>query len=200
MRSFFLILVLLLPLHSIAATSKKLLIAGDSLSAGYGLTLEQSWPVLLQQQLSARQSPWHIHNASISGETSAGVLARLPALLSKHKPDVVLIEIGGNDGLRGFPPAKLRQNLQQIITLIQQQQVEPILMQIRIPPNYGPRYTEQFEAIYPTLAKENGIRLWPFFMDQIAINPELMQPDGIHPNAKAQPIIRDFVARLIIEM
>lgn len=200
MRSFFLILVLLLPLHSVAATSKKLLIAGDSLSAGYGLTLEQSWPVLLQQQLSARQSPWHIHNASISGETSAGVLARLPALLSKHKPDVVLIEIGGNDGLRGFPPAKLRQNLQQIITLIQQQQVEPILMQIRIPPNYGPRYTEQFEAIYPTLAKENGIRLWPFFMDQIAINPELMQPDGIHPNAKAQPIIRDFVARLIIEM
>lgn len=200
MRSFFLILVLLLPLHSIATTSKKLLIAGDSLSAGYGLTLEQSWPVLLQQQLSARQSPWHIHNASISGETSAGVLARLPALLSKHKPDVVLIEIGGNDGLRGFPPAKLRQNLQQIITLIQQQQVEPILMQIRIPPNYGPRYTEQFEAIYPTLAKENGIRLWPFFMDQIAINPELMQPDGIHPNAKAQPIIRDFVARLIIEM
>lgn len=200
MRSFFLILVLLLPLHSVAATSKKLLIAGDSLSAGYGLTLEQSWPVLLQQQLSAQQTPWHIHNASISGETSGGVLARLPALLSKHKPDVVLIEIGGNDGLRGFPPAKLRQNLQQIITLIQQQQVEPILMQIRIPPNYGPRYTEQFEAIYPTLAKENGIRLWPFFMDQIAINPELMQPDGIHPNAKAQPIIRDFVARLIIEM
>ncbi len=200
MRSFFLILVLLLPLQILAANSKKLLIAGDSLSAGYGLALEQSWPVLLQQQLSASKSPWQIHNASISGETIAGVVARLPALLEKHKPDVVLIEIGGNDGLRGFPPAKLRQNLQQIITLVQQHQSVPILMQIRIPPNYGPRYTEQFEAIYPALATANDIRLWPFFMDQIAINPELMLPDGIHPNAKAQPIIRDFVARLIIEM
>lgn len=200
MRSFFLILVLLLPLQSLAATSKKLLIAGDSLSAGYGLSLEQSWPVLLQQQLSDSQSPWHIHNASISGETSAGVLARLPALLDKHQPDVVLIEIGGNDGLRGFPPAKLRQNLQQIISLVQQKKMLPVLMQIRIPPNYGPRYTEQFEAIYPALASANKIQLWPFFMDQIAINPELMQPDGVHPNAKAQPIIRDFVARLISEM
>jgi acyl-CoA thioesterase-1 len=200
MRSFFLILVLLLPLQSVAAASKKLLIAGDSLSAGYGLTLEQSWPVLLQQQLTANNSPWQIHNASISGETSAGVLARLPALLSKHNPDVVLIEIGGNDGLRGFPPAKLRQNLQQIINMVKQQQSVPVLMQIRIPPNYGPRYTEQFEAIYPALASQNEIMLWPFFMDQIAINPALMLPDGIHPNAKAQPIIRDFVAKLIAEM
>lgn len=183
-----------------AAASKKLLIAGDSLSAGYGLTLEQSWPVLLQQQLTANNSSWQIHNASISGETSAGVLARLPALLSKHNPDVVLIEIGGNDGLRGFPPAKLRQNLQQIINMVKQQQSVPVLMQIRIPPNYGPRYTEQFEAIYPALASQNEIMLWPFFMDQIAINPALMLPDGIHPNAKAQPIIRDFVAKLIAEM
>jgi len=200
MRSFFLILLLLLPLHSFAANSKKLLIAGDSLSAGYGLSLPQSWPELLQQQLAAANSPWQIHNASISGETSAGVLARLPALLAQHQPDLVLIEIGGNDGLRGFPPAKLRQNLEQIITMVKQHQSEPVLMQIRIPPNYGPRYTEQFEAVYPALAKANNIRLWPFFMDDIAIKPELMQPDGIHPNAKAQPIIRDFVAKLLLEM
>lgn len=200
MRSFFLILLLLLPLHNFAANSKKLLIAGDSLSAGYGLSLPQSWPELLQQQLAAANSPWQIHNASISGETSAGVLARLPALLAQHQPDLVLIEIGGNDGLRGFPPAKLRQNLEQIITMVKQHQSEPVLMQIRIPPNYGPRYTEQFEAVYPALAKANNIRLWPFFMDDIAIKPELMQPDGIHPNAKAQPIIRDFVAKLLLEM
>ena len=200
MRLIFLVLLTLASLYSHAATAKKLLIAGDSLSAGYNLTLEQSWPVLLQQSLNAANSQWTLHNASISGETSGGVLARLPDLLKTHQPDAVLIEIGGNDGLRGFPPARLQQNLSQIIKLIQQHGAKPILMQIRVPPNYGPRYTEQFTAIYPALAGEFNIPLWPFFMDKIATEAHLMQSDGIHPNNKAQPIIRDLMLQLVLEM
>lgn len=199
MRVIFLFAILCLNLLA-PASAKTLLIAGDSLSAGYGLSATQSWPALLQQSLQQQASDWTIHNASISGETSAGVLARLPALLKQHQPAVVLIEIGGNDGLRGFPVTRLRQNLTQIIGLVKAAGAEPILMQIRIPPNYGPKYTEQFIAVYPELASSAQIRLWPFFMDQIATQPELMQADGIHPNAKAQPIIRDFMLKLIKEM
>lgn len=200
MRLIFLIFLVLASLQSHAATAKKLLITGDSLSAGYNMPLAQSWPALLQQSLTATGSHWMIQNASISGETSGGVLARLPALLDTHRPDAVLIEIGGNDGLRGFPPARLQENLRQIIQLIKQHGASPVLMQIRIPPNYGPRYTEQFIAVYPALAAEFNIPLWPFFMDQIATNPALMLPDGIHPNAKAQPIIRDLMLKLVTEM
>lgn len=188
-----------LPVSAVAAT-KTLLILGDSLSAGYGLSQPQSWPALLQQSLEQKKSPWRIHNASISGETSGGALARLPALLQQHKPAAVLIEIGGNDGLRGFPVNRLRQNLQQLIALSKAAGATPVLMQIRIPPNYGPRYTEQFVAVYAELAAQHQIKLWPFFMDNIAVRPELMQADAIHPNAKAQPIIRDFMLPFIEEM
>jgi acyl-CoA thioesterase-1 len=202
MRLFFLIFVLLisaqLPVQ--AAATKTLLIVGDSLSAGYGLPQQQSWPVLLQQRLIDQKSPWRIQNASISGETSGGALARLPALLQQHKPAVVLIEIGGNDGLRGFPVSRLRQNLEQLIRLSQAAGATPVLMQIRIPPNYGPRYTEQFVAVYAEVAQNHQIKLWPFFMDKIAVQPELMQADGIHPNAKAQGIIRDLMLPYIEEM
>ncbi len=199
MRVIFLLAILCLNLLA-SASAKTLLIAGDSLSAGYGLPTAQSWPALLQQSLQQQGTDWTLHNASISGETSAGVLARLPALLKQYQPAAVLIEIGGNDGLRGFPVMKLKQNLQQIIEQVKAAGAEPILMQIRIPPNYGPKYTEQFVAVYPELAKTAQIRLWPFFMDQIATQPELMQADGIHPNSKAQPIIRDFMLTLIKEM
>ncbi len=199
MRVIFLLAILCLNLLA-SASAKTLLIAGDSLSAGYGLPTAQSWPALLQQSLQQQGTDWTLQNASISGETSAGVLARLPALLKQYQPAAVLIEIGGNDGLRGFPVMKLKQNLQQIIEQVKAAGAEPILMQIRIPPNYGPKYTEQFVAVYPELAKTAQIRLWPFFMDQIATQPELMQADGIHPNSKAQPIIRDFMLTLIKEM
>lgn len=183
-----------------AAATKTLLIVGDSLSAGYGLPQQQSWPVLLQQRLIETKSLWRIQNASISGETSGGALARLPALLQQHQPAVVLIEIGGNDGLRGFPVPRLRQNLEQLIKLSQDAGATPILMQIRIPPNYGPRYTEQFVSVYAEIAQSHQIKLWPFFMDKIALQPELMQADGIHPNANAQSIIRDFMLPYIEEM
>ena len=199
---FFLLFVLLISaqLPAQAAATKTLLIVGDSLSAGYGLPQQQSWPVLLQQRLAEKKSPWRIQNASISGETSGGALARLPALLQQYQPAVVLIEIGGNDGLRGFPVPRLRQNLEQLIKLSQTAGATPVLMQIRIPPNYGPRYTEQFVAVYADVAQNHQIKLWPFFMDKIAVQPELMQADGIHPNAQAQSIIRDLMLPYIEEM
>ncbi len=158
---------------------------------------QQGWVHLLQQQLEKNQSSWTLVNASISGETTAGGLARLPELMAKHQPQAVLIELGGNDGLRGFPIIQIEKNLQQLIAEVTKHQAKPILMQIRIPPNYGPRYTKQFVALYPALAEKYQATHWPFFMDQIAVKPELMQADGIHPNEQAQPIIRDFIAPLL---
>jgi acyl-CoA thioesterase-1 len=133
------------------------------------------------------------------GETTAGGLARLPALLKQYKPDAVLIELGGNDGLRGFTIDTVQANLSSIISLVLQNNATPILMQIRIPPNYGPRYGKQFSDLYPKLAEKHQITLWPFFMDNIAIHSELMLPDGIHPNSKAQPLISEFVGKLLAE-
>lgn len=161
-----------------------MLILGDSLSAGYGLPTEQSWPQMLDRELAY----WTFTNASISGETSQGALNRLPALLAT-KPDALLIEIGANDGLRGYPVPRIRTNIQQIIDMAKQAQIKVVLMQIRIPPNYGPRYTQQFETMYQELATENELVFWPFFMEKIAVDPTLIQPDGLHPNAKGQPVI-----------
>lgn len=154
----------------------------------------QGWPHLLQQN-----THWQLINASISGETTAGGLARLPGLLSQHSPDAVLIELGGNDGLRGFAVATAKANLNEIISLVKHHRATPILMQIRIPPNYGPRYVQQFSAIYPQLAQQQQIELWPFFMDDIASDADLMLPDGIHPNQAAQPLISEFVGKLLAD-
>ena len=196
MRFCFTILVLLFSL-SLQAATQKLLILGDSLSAGYGMQQQQGWVHLLQQQLEKNQSPWTLVNASISGETTAGGLARLPELMTKHQPQAVLIELGGNDGLRGFPIAQIEKNLQQLLAEVKKHQAQPILMQKRIPPNYGPRYTKQFVALYPALAEKHQATYWPFFMDQVAVKPELMLADGIHPNEQAQPIIRDLIAPML---
>ena len=189
MRIVFFLLILLFQ-HT--AFAQKLLVLGDSLSAAYGLQTHQGWVHLLQDK-----THWQLINASISGETTAGGLARLPALLSEHKPDAVLIELGGNDGLRGFALNIIETNLSDMITLVKQHDATPVLMQIRIPPNYGPRYGQQFSKIYPQLAEKHQIRLWPFFMDEIAIDNDLMLGDGIHPNAKAQPKISEFVSELL---
>lgn len=191
MRIVFFLLILF---FQQSAFAQKLLVLGDSLSAAYGLQQQQGWVHLLQDK-----TQWQLINASISGETTAGGLARLPALLSEHKPDAVLIELGGNDGLRGFALNLIETNLGDIITLIKQHDATPVLMQIRIPPNYGPRYGQQFSKIYPQLAEKHQIQLWPFFMDDIAVNSELMLGDGIHPNAKAQPKISEFVSELLAE-
>jgi len=188
------IFFVLLSLFSQLAVAQKLLILGDSLSAAYGLQQHQGWVQLLQNS-----TDWQLINASISGETTAGGKARLPALLAQHKPDAVLIELGGNDGLRGFNVNSVESNLSEIITLIKQHTATPVLMQIRIPPNYGPRYGQQFSKIYSKLADKHQIPLWPFFMDHIAVNQDLMLADGIHPNVDAQPLISAFVGKLLAE-
>ncbi len=188
-------LVIVMFLFSQPLLAQKLMILGDSLSAAYGLQESQGWPALL-----AEKTELTLVNASISGETTGGGLARLPALLAQHQPDWVLIELGGNDGLRGFNPDLIANQLREIITLVKQHNAVPLLMQIRIPPNYGPRYVQRFTDIYPTLAAEQQITLWPFFMDEIAIRPELMMQDGIHPNSDAQPLIRDFMYELVSQL
>jgi acyl-CoA thioesterase-1 len=177
--------------------AQTLLVLGDSLSAGYQMQLEQSWPALLNQKWQEEGSKHTLLNASISGETTQGALARLPALLKEHNPDWLLIELGGNDGLRGFAPTITRQNLASMIALAKEQQTRVVLTQIQLPRNYGARYLRQFEQIFPELAQANDLPLLPFFMDDIALRPELMMNDGIHPTPAAQPQIRDKVARFM---
>lgn len=169
------------------AKTNKLLILGDSLSAGYGLTQEQSWVSLLQN--AWQDAAISVVNAAISGETTDGALARLPRLLSQHQPSHVYIELGGNDGLQGHPVAKIRANLAKIIRASQAAGSDVILQQMQIPTNYGRRYTMLFSQSFESLAEEYGVTLLPFFLTDIALKPSLMQADGIHPNAEAQPII-----------
>ncbi|MFQ2061900.1 arylesterase [Aeromonas veronii] len=180
-----------------SAQAQTLLVLGDSLSAGYQMQVEQSWPALLNQKWQEEGGKHTLLNASISGETTQGALARLPALLKEHKPDWLLIELGGNDGLRGFAPTITRQNLASMIALAKEQQTSVVLTQIQLPRNYGARYLRQFEQIFPELAQANDLPLLPFFMDDIALRPELMMNDGIHPTPAAQPQIRDKVARFM---
>ncbi|MFQ1649510.1 arylesterase [Aeromonas veronii] len=180
-----------------SAQAQTLLVLGDSLSAGYQMQVEQSWPALLNQKWQEEGGKHTLLNASISGETTQGALARLPALLNEHKPDWLLIELGGNDGLRGFAPTITRQNLASMIALAKEQQTRVVLTQIQLPRNYGARYLRQFEQIFPELAQANDLPLLPFFMDDIALRPELMMNDGIHPTPAAQPQIRDKVARFM---
>lgn len=176
--------------------AQTLLVLGDSLSAGYNMQAKQSWPALLDKQWQP-QGQHRLINASVSGETTQGALARLPDLLTTHQPDWLLIELGGNDGLRGFPPSLTEKNIDNMIVLAKSQNIAVVLTQIRLPPNYGKRYIQQFEQIYPALAKQHEVALLPFFLDDIATRPELMMNDGIHPKASAQPLIRDKVQQFV---
>ncbi|EIA3112072.1 TPA: multifunctional acyl-CoA thioesterase I/protease I/lysophospholipase L1 [Vibrio cholerae] len=181
-------------LFSAAASSKTLLVLGDSLSAGYEMPIEQAWPSLLADELVEQGQIVTVVNGSISGDTTGNGLARLPSLLSQHQPDTVLIELGANDGLRGFPPQTVTHNLTTMIEQIQAQNAKVILMQIRIPPNYGKRYSDAFYQIYPSLAEQFSIPLIPFFLEQVILKPEWMMADGLHPKPEAQPWIAKFVA------
>jgi len=172
-----------------------ILLLGDSLSASYGMKQNQGWVHLLNQELKQDNSPYTITNASISGETTSGGLSRLPGILSNEKVDFLLIELGGNDGLRGFPPKLIKNNLLQLIDLAKDKNIPVAIIDIRIPPNYGPRYNKLFSDVFKQVAEESQIPLIPFFMEQVAIKPELMQQDGIHPNQEAQPMIADFMAK-----
>lgn len=176
--------------------AQSVLIYGDSISAGYGMTLPESWPYLLNEQYKAEQSGIQILNESISGETTGGGLSRIEQVLTRHdlgKNDWIIIELGGNDGLRGFPPATVKANLEAMIKAAKSKLVNVAIMQIRIPPNYGKRYSLALERIYPELADQYQLPLLPFFMEQIAVHPEYMQDDRLHPNQSAQIVIRDIM-------
>jgi acyl-CoA thioesterase-1 len=173
------------------ASTPSIMILGDSISAAYGIPTDKGWVKLLQDQLSHQHSTldYQVINASISGETTGGALTRLPKLLKMHQPNIVIIELGGNDGLRGFPIMTLRNNLDQLISLSQTAGAKVLIAGMRIPPNYGPRYTSQFYDSYRLAAQKFQVALVPFLLDEIAQHPELMQRDGIHPTEEAQPKI-----------
>ena len=175
--------------YSITADTKKLLILGDSISAGYGLKESENWVKLLETSLNASSIELKIINSSISGDTTIGGLSRIESDLRKHNPNYVLVELGGNDALRGYPIDRIKANLLKIIDASLAAEANPIIMQIRIPPNYGKNYVTAFESIYSEIAVEKNIPKMSFILEKVALDKSLMQLDGIHPNSKAQPLI-----------
>lgn len=170
-----------------------ILVLGDSISAAYNMEQAQSWPALLSNRLEQDGYAYRVFNSSITGDTTEGGLSRLVRLLQSEQPAVVIVELGGNDGLRGLSLDVTRDNLEAMITQSQQAGAEVVLAGIQLPPNYGQSYTERFARMYAELAEEHGTQLIPFILDGIALNPELMQDDGIHPNVAAQPLLLDHV-------
>ena len=171
-----------------------LLVLGDSLSAGYGLAPEEAWPALLDQRLAQGGFGARVVNASISGETTAGGLSRLPALLETHRPSVVVIQLGANDGLRGLAIAQLQDNLRALVVASRGRGAQVVVIPMRVPPNYGPAYSRAFEATFAELPDAaHGVLLTPFFLKDVVLDPALMQADGLHPVAAAQPRMLDAV-------
>ena len=194
MKRLFFLVALLLAGVSAQAEAPVILVFGDSISAAYGLArVELGWVELLKTRLNSEGYGYQVVNASVSGETTAGGLARLPRALELHHPKIVILELGGNDGLRALPVPQMHDNFAQMIDLSAHAGAKVLLLGIRIPPNYGPQYTSQFEAVYGDLARADKLPLVPFLMDHIALRPELMQGDDIHPNVKGQPILLDNV-------
>ena len=191
MRKLLTLVVLLLTTGVQAAEPPTVLIFGDSLSAGFGIDVDQSWATLLQNRLAEQGYEHRVVNASISGETTEGGAARIDNALGTFKPDLIILELGGNDGLRGFPPARIKSNLEAIVTQAKVSGAAVVLLGIRIPTNYGTRYTQAFEAVYAEVAEDLGVEWIEFFMQGVALNDELLQEDRIHPNVAAQPILLD---------
>ena len=183
--------------NSIIADDKKLLILGDSISAGFGIKESKNWTTLMKNSFSKEGKSLKIINSSISGDTTSGGLSRINRDLNTYKPDFVLVELGGNDALRGYPISRIKQNLLKIISIISNNQSIPIIMQIKIPPNYGKKYIEAFEDIYSEVASETDAKLISFMLENVALREDLMQPDGIHPNEKAQPFITEQIKKEI---
>ena len=172
---------------------RTLLIFGDSISAGYGMSKEKQWSVLLQEKFNKENLKIKVINSSISGETTGGGLVRLEGIINQYKPSYVLLELGGNDALRGYPPKKIYSNLVEMISISEISNANIFLMQIKIPPNYGSRYQKAFESIYHRVAETTSAILIPFMLEEVALNADLMLPDGIHPKESAQPLIADFI-------
>lgn len=194
---FALALILSPTLLTIASTADQskatILIVGDSISAAYGIPEDAGWVALLQEKLEQNHYKFNTINASITGETSSGGVNRIDTLLAQYQPSIVILELGGNDGLRGLSLTAMRKNLQQIIQRSQKQHAQVLLLGMHIPPNYGSRYTAQFHQTYHQLAGEHAVAFEPFFLDGVAQDPQLMQSDGIHPAAAAQPIMLNHV-------
>jgi acyl-CoA thioesterase-1 len=176
-----------------AMTDPAILVLGDSLSAGYGISVEQGWVALLQGRVRAKGYGYRVVNASSSGETTGGGLARLPRALSMHRPRIVIVELGANDGLRGLPVADIRANLDAIVKRSQQAGARVLLVGMRIPPNYGPVYADSFRALFADVATRDKVPLVPFLLQSVALHDALMQEDGLHPNAAAQSRLLDTV-------
>ena len=186
--------------NPVAAKPAQILVVGDSLSAGYGLSAGEGWVDLLTKKLAREKIAAQVTNASISGDTTAGGLARLPALLAKHKPTLVVIELGGNDGLRGSPVAAAQANLLKMAELAKAAGARVLVVGMRMPPNFGPTYTAQFEAMYADVAKAVGGGLVPFFLDRIGTDLSKFQADRIHPTAAAQPELLDTVWPALVKL
>jgi acyl-CoA thioesterase-1 len=200
MTRYFLKFIIILILTNLSFTSvanDKILLIGDSLSAGYGIEQAQAWVHLLQNKYSDDNTPITIINTAISGQTTDNALLKIDVWLKTHQPSHVLIELGGNDGIRGFPVKLLQKHLNLLVTKSQQHGAKVALMEIQIPPNLGPRYLQMFTDSYSQVSNKTGAYLMPFFMKDIAVNSDLMLNDNLHPNAKAQPIIRDFMEKEI---
>ena len=194
MKRLFALIVLIVASASAQAEAPVILVFGDSISAGYGLAhVEQGWVELLKTRLNAQGYGYQVINASVSGETTAGGLARLPRALELHHPKIVILELGGNDGLRALPIGQMRANLTQMVDLASAAGAKVLLLGMRMPPNYGPQYTEQFAMVFSDLARDKKSPLVPFLLTDIALSPTLLQGDDIHPNALGQPILLENV-------
>lgn len=193
MRAWRITAVVTLLLWAQGAAAGTLLVLGDSISAAFGLDTRQGWVSLLEQRLAAEGFDYQVVNASVSGDTSAGGLARLPTLLAEHRPDLLIVELGGNDGLRGQPPAQLQQNLAAMVQQARKAGTRVLILGMKLPPNYGLRYTTAFADVFPQVAKEQDVALVPFLLEGAAGLPLMTQADGIHPTAAAQPRLLDNV-------
>ena len=193
MRAWRITAVVTLLLWAQGAVAGTLLVLGDSISAAFGLDTRQGWVSLLEQRLAAEGFDYQVVNASVSGDTSAGGLARLPTLLAEHRPQLVIVELGGNDGLRGQAPAQLQQNLAAMVQQSQKAGAKVLILGMQLPPNYGVRYTTAFAAVFPQVANQTGAALVPFLLEGVGGVPALMQDDGIHPGAAAQAQLLDNV-------
>lgn len=186
-------LLLILPVAPALASAPIILVFGDSLSAGYGLPSDQAWPSLLQKRLASEHLPWQVANASISGETTAGGHSRMAAALRQHRPAIVIIELGANDGLRGLPLAAMRQNLAAMISDSQKAGARVLLVGMRLPPNFGPAYTGEFSRSFAGLAQSHRTSFVPFLLEGFSDQAEMFQSDGLHPVASAQPLILETI-------
>jgi len=186
-------LIFVITLFSSTLMAKSIVVLGDSISASYGMDAEKGWVAILQRKLEQQNEVYTIFNESISGDTTAGGLARIDNALTQYKPELILLELGANDGLRGLSPKKMKSNLAEIIKRARKAGAKVLLLSMRIPPNYGKRYVDMFYNVYPQLAEEMEVSYVPFILEGVALSKEMMQKDGLHPNAKAQAIIANKI-------